>query len=339
MSDLTALNTLSVQSEARELYTVTTNRDLETVREKARSGPVVVLGGGSNVILADRVDLPVILVRNRGVRAETRKGRVEVTAAAGENWHGLVRWCLGRGLSGIENLALIPGSVGAAPVQNIGAYGVELDTRFVALQALELASGRLVHMSRAECGFGYRTSLFKSRPGRFLIVEVTLSLDSTPGRLVTDYPDVATELARMGRARVAPVDVAEAVIRIRRRKLPDPRRVPNAGSFFKNPVVDRKTAERLVGLIDDLKTYPAADGIKLAAAQLIDRCRRDDTGNLQPWARGDTPVRIWHRQALVLTNPGRRPASEVLATADAIREAVAARFGVRLDLEPDTVGC
>lgn len=339
MADLTALNTLSVRSEARELHTLSSLRDLPAVTVSAREGPVVVLGGGSNVVLAERLDCPVFLIRNRGIRAETRGARIEVTAAAGESWHGLVRWCLGRGLSGIENLALIPGSVGAAPVQNIGAYGVELDARFVALRALEVASGRLMTLTRAECGFGYRTSAFKSEPGRFVIAEVTLSLDETPGSPVTGYPDVAVELEAMGRRRPRPVDVAEAVIRIRRRKLPDPRRTPNAGSFFKNPVVDGATAIRLSALIPELRTFPAADGVKLAAAQLIDRCRRGASGAVPFWASADAPVRVWHRQPLVLTNPGQRPAAEVLAVAEAIRGAVADRFGVRLELEPDIIGC
>jgi len=339
VSDLTGLNTLSVSAEARELHTITSLKDLQKVTDRAGDGPVVILGGGSNVVLAAHVDRPVFLIRNRGIRAEIHGGRVEVTASAGESWHGLVRWCLGRGLSGIENLALIPGSVGAAPVQNIGAYGVELDSRLVALCALEVASGRLLRMTPADCGFGYRTSLFKTHPGRFVIAEITLALDQTPAQVNTSYPDVAIELERMGRSQVRPVDVAEAVIRVRRRKLPDPRRVPNAGSFFKNPVVDTDLARRLAAQVGDLKTYPAAGGVKLAAAQLIDHCRRDASGVIAPWARRDAPVRVWDRQPLVLTNPGRRPASEVLEIAGAIRASVDARFGIRLELEPDTIGC
>ncbi|MGE0623065.1 MAG: UDP-N-acetylmuramate dehydrogenase [Pseudomonadales bacterium] len=338
-TDLTRLNTLAVGSEAAVVHTIGSVDDFGAVADSARQGPVVVLGGGSNVVLGAHIDCPVFLIRNRGIGAERRNGLVEVTAAAGENWHGLVRWCLGRGLSGLENLALIPGSVGAAPVQNIGAYGVELDTRLLGLQALEVGSGRLRRMSPAECQFGYRTSLFKTEPGRFVIAEVTLALDPVPVSVITSYPDVAEELERMGRVNVRPVDVAEAVIRIRRRKLPDPRRIPNAGSFFKNPVVDEETAARLSAKIADLKTYPAPDGVKLAAAQLIDRCRHDETGELAPWANAEAAVRIWHRQPLVLTNPGRRPASEVLAVAATIRASVAARFGVRLELEPDTIGC
>jgi UDP-N-acetylmuramate dehydrogenase len=339
MADLTRLNTLSVGSAARELHTITTIDDLQTVTQRAAEGPVVILGGGSNVVLAAHVDRPVFLIRNRGIHALARGGRVEVTASAGESWHGLVRWCLGRGLSGIENLALIPGSVGAAPVQNIGAYGIELDARLVALRALEVATGRLLRMTPTECGFGYRTSLFKTRPGTFVIAEITLALDPSPDAVNTSYPDVAVELERMGRSRVRPVDVAEAVIRVRRRKLPDPRRVPNAGSFFKNPVVDAELAARLTAQVGDLKTYPAAGGVKLAAAQLIDRCRRDAAGVIAPWARREAPVRVWDRQPLVLTNPGKRPASEVLEVAEAIRASVDARFGVRLELEPDTIGC
>jgi UDP-N-acetylmuramate dehydrogenase len=254
-----------------------------------------------------------------------------VAVAAGERWHDLVRWSLARGLAGLENLALIPGSVGAAPVQNIGAYGVELGDLVQQVEALELPTGRLVRLSADDCGFAYRDSLFKREPGRFVISEVTLLLGTPDHEPVIDYPDVALELDRMGIARPGPQAVAEAVIRVRRRKLPDPRFVPNAGSFFKNPVVDRETFAALEASHGPLRSYPAEPGRKLAAAQLIERCgfKADEDG----------AVRVWQRQPLVLTNPGRRPASEVLAYAERIRSAVAATFGVRLEFEPDRFGC
>ncbi|HEY5645069.1 MAG TPA: UDP-N-acetylmuramate dehydrogenase [Pseudomonadales bacterium] len=339
MFDLSRLNTLAVQSRARELHVVTAEQDLALITDRARRGPIVILGGGSNVVLGEELATPVFVMRNRGIRCEHRRGRAEVTVAAGENWHGLVRWSLGRGLFGLENLALIPGSVGAAPVQNIGAYGTELDARFVWLNALEVGTGRVLRLTREECGFGYRSSIFKSQPGNFVILEVTLTLHASPGPVVDDYPEVGVELARMGRLRPGPIDVAEAVCRIRRRKLPDPRRVPNVGSFFKNPVVDEKTLARLAAAIPDLKVYPAATGRKVAAAQLIDLCRTSPAGVLEGWAVASAPVCVWRRQPLVLTNPGRRPAIEVLGVAEQIRAAVLARFGVRLELEPDTFGC
>jgi UDP-N-acetylmuramate dehydrogenase len=325
---LNALNTLAVPARAREVLCITRVAELEALSPRLREGRALVLGGGSNVLLAERIEQTICLIRLRGVRAVEANGHLEVTAAAGENWHGLVRWSLGQGLAGLENLALIPGSVGAAPVQNIGAYGVELDSLFVRLTALDTRRGRLVTIERQDCGFGYRTSRFK-HDRRYVITDVTLSLSrNAPVR--TDYADVAEELERLGRRSPRPVDVAEAVVRIRRRKLPDPRRVPNAGSFFKNPVVDEGTWRRLRESYPGLKHYAAPDGVKLAAAQLI------DLSGFQPTPAA--PVSVWPRQSLVVINPGRRPIGEVLAFAEQLRGAVRARFGVRLEIEPDAIG-
>jgi UDP-N-acetylmuramate dehydrogenase len=328
---LDGLNTLGVPSAARSLHVLRSVDDLAGLDRVAREEGLVVLGGGSNVVLGEWLETPVCLVRIRGIEARESGDRVEVTAAAGESWHGLVRWTLGRGYSGLENLALIPGSVGAAPVQNIGAYGVELDERFVALTAFDLEAGEVVRFDPKDCAFGYRTSLFKTAPGRFLILSVSLSLDNAGSAVVTEYEDVRVELERMGRPRPRPIDVAEAVIRVRRRKLPDPRFVPNAGSFFKNPVVSTAEFERLGAAHGALKGRPDANGVKLAAAELIDRCgfKADTT----------SPVRVWPRQPLVLINPERRPAREVLARADAIRRRVREAFGIRLETEPDTFAC
>ena len=328
---LAHLNTLGVTSRAREVHVVRSTQDLEDLAPLARDSGLLVLGGGSNVILGDWLEESVWLMRNRGVSVETLGRTAEVTVAAGENWHNLVRWSLARGYAGLENLALIPGSAGGAPVQNIGAYGVELDSRFVRLSALDIEAGRMVSLDRSACQFGYRSSMFKSHPGRYVIGEVTLALDTRPVEVVTDYADVATELNRMGVDDPVPVQVAEAVIRVRRRKLPDPRFVPNAGSFFKNPVIPGSEFDRLCKRHGTLSGRADGDGIKLAAAELIDRCGfKEDTA---------APVRVWQRQPLVLTNPERRPAAEVLAYADRIRGAVESRFGVRLELEPDTFGC
>ncbi len=343
MTSLGSLNTLGIPAEASEVHLIHNLASLQDVtgRLRARGEKPLILGGGSNVVLADRIERPVCVLRMRGVHARVAKEAVEVTAAAGENWHDLVRWTLGQGLGGLENLALIPGSVGAAPVQNIGAYGVELASRFVAVDVLDLDTGRILRMGRDEVQFGYRTSVFKEQPGRFVITALSLHLRSAPTGIDVAYADVAEEIERMGRANSSfstrPVDVAEAVIRIRRRKLPDPRRVPNAGSFFKNPVVPMQTFQSLEGQHDGLKSYPDPAGVKLAAAQLIDRCATAD--DWPPfWAQPGSPVRVWDRQALVLTNPGRRSAIEVLRVATAIQDAVETRFGIRLQMEPDVLG-
>ncbi len=343
MTALDALNTLGVPSTARALHRIESSSHLlEFWREgQAQGWQPRLLGGGSNVVLAEEISSPLCLMRIRGIRATAKPDGVHVRAAAGENWHGLVRWTLGRGLSGLENLALIPGSVGAAPVQNIGAYGVELAERFVAAELLDLVTGEVQQMGSAEMAFGYRSSLMKRTPDRFAVLSLTLRLDGSPHGVNTSYPDIREELARMGRSKLPnPLDVAEAVVRVRRRKLPDPRKVPNAGSFFKNPVVTADEFSALAAGLQPgestLKQYPDTDGIKLAAAQLIEACMNRH-GARPAWAAAGAPVRVWERQPLVLTNPGRRPASEVLAVAGQIRDAVQARFGVRLEMEPDLI--
>ena len=339
MISLASKNTLAVPAVAETLHRIeTTAQMMQIWRDGQDQGWLPrLLGGGSNVVLADEISRPICLMRMRGIEAKPTAAGIHVRAMAGENWHGLVRWCLGRGLYGLENLALIPGSVGAAPVQNIGAYGVELSERFVSVSVLDLSTGAVREMNTSEMAFGYRTSLLKGAPDAFVVLSLTLQLDETAGNQVTSYPDIVEELDRMGRSELpSPASLAEAVIRVRRRKLPDPRLIPNAGSFFKNPVVTSQVLDELRRSHPALKHYQDANGVKLAAAQLIEACM-NRYGIRPAWASPDAPVRVWERQPLVLTNPGRRSSAEVLEVAAQIQNAVEARFGVRLQLEPDLI--
>lgn len=340
---LEAHNTLRLPATAASLVTIRRESTLYELVAARRTPPpdadqpagrrtLTVLGGGSNVVLLERVDGVVCLMRTRGFRQDVAApGAVEVTAAAGERWHDLVRYSLGQGLCGLENLALIPGSVGAAPIQNIGAYGCELAEHFVRLRALDTRSGRVRTMDGEACRFGYRDSLFKSMAGAHLVVlDVTLRLHRrhTP---VTGYPDLARELARIGSPRPTAVQVAEAVVRVRRRKLPDPRRVGNAGSFFKNPLVPEHLAAALARTLPALSVRPAGAGqVKLSAAQLIDAC------GWKGRRLGD--VEVWARQPLVLCNVGRATGRDVLAMGENIRHDVRQRFGVDLEREPQIIG-
>ncbi len=252
-----------------------------------------------------------------------------VTAAAGESWHALVRRTLGAGFAGLENLALIPGSVGAAPIQNIGAYGVELAGRLDSLRVFDRLSGTVEQFGPEDCRFGYRTSIFKAEPDRYAVLAVTLRL-GRHGQLVLDYPDLGRELHRQGWWDPNPRQVAEAIMGIRQRKLPDPRRWGNIGSFFQNPIVTPVRADHLAHSIPGLVRHIADDGIKLSAAQLIDQCG---------WkGRRSGPVGVWYRQPLVLVNRGGASAEDFLAVARTIRVAVLRRFGVPLQLEPTVVG-
>ncbi len=304
---------------------------MAAVRDPRVTGlPRLVLGGGSNVVLTGDFAGLVLLVALRGrqvVREDDDAWYVQ--AAAGESWHDFVAWTLSEGLPGLENLALIPGTVGAAPIQNIGAYGLEMCERFASLRAVELATGEAVELDAAACRFGYRDSFFK-REGRdrFVITSVTFRLPKvwTPR---AGYADLARELAASGCADAPPTAQAifDAVVAVRRAKLPDPLELGNAGSFFKNPVIEASQFEALKMREPELVSYAQADGrVKLAAGWLIDRCG---------WkGRAMGAAAVHERQALVLVNRGGASGAEVLALAKAIQHDVLTRFGVALEAEP-----
>jgi UDP-N-acetylmuramate dehydrogenase len=329
-ADLTALNTFGLAATARAYVRVTSLAQLGSLSALAqRYSRVFVLGGGSNVVLPSTVDGLVVHMGIPGIRLlEARPDAWIVEAGGGEGWHGFVETCLRQGWDGLENLALIPGTVGAAPVQNIGAYGVELDQRFLGLTAWDIARGASVDMSAADCRFAYRDSRFKhDEPDRWLIVAVRFALPR-PWRPVLEYPDLQRHAALAGGAEgVSARAIFDAVCAIRRQKLPDPARVGNAGSFFKNPIVDTGRHAALKQRYPDLVSYPQADGrYKLAAGWLIDQCG---------W-KGRTlgAAGVHDRQALVLVNRGGARAADILALADAIGADVRARFGVDLEREP-----
>lgn len=332
--DLTSLNTLGLHSHAQELLRYQSPEQLPELSSVAsRYSSVFVLGGGSNVVLAPTLACLVIKVESRGISIyEQTDSQLIVEAHAGEVWHDFVSTCVDRGWAGLENLALIPGTVGAAPVQNIGAYGVELDQRFHSLVAWDLHKGQAVEMNAADCGFSYRNSFFKqAEPGRWLIVKVRFALPRQ-WQPVLGYPDLQRHpvLEKAGALATAR-QVFDAVCEIRRQKLPDPAVLGNAGSFFKNPIV---TADVLAAIREshpDAVAYPQSGGLyKLAAGWLIDRAG---------WkGRRMGPVGVHDRQALVLVNHGGATAHDIKVLADAIRADVVERFGVDLEQEPVAVG-
>jgi UDP-N-acetylmuramate dehydrogenase len=295
--------------------------------------PRLVIGGGSNLLLTRDFDGLAIKVEVPGLRELGEAGDAWlVEVGAGENWHATVERLVTMGRPGLENLALIPGSCGAAPVQNIGAYGLELAQRFHSLAAWDFASQRLVRMTAAECAFGYRDSLFKhGLADRRLILSVTLALPKR-WRPVEGYADLARELEerelkeRDG-ARPDARAIFDAVVAIRRRKLPDPAVIGNAGSFFKNPVVSREEHQALIARYPSLVGYPQpGGGVKLAAGWLIEAV------GLKGATRGRAGV--YEKQALVLVNRGGATGAEILAMAREVQDKVAEAFGVRLESEP-----
>jgi len=328
--DLSAFNTLGLPCLATRAVHLTSPAQLPALSRLAAAAPSLrVLGGGSNVVLPRVLDDLVVRVGVPGIRLlEARADAWIVEAGAGVSWHGLVSACLEQGWDGLENLALIPGTVGAAPVQNIGAYGVELKDRFLGLSAWDVRRGEMVNMDASACRFAYRDSRFKQEaPGRWLIVSVRLALPR-PWQPVLDYPDLRRHDALAhGAAGVTARQIYEAVCAIRRAKLPDPAVQGNAGSFFKNPLVGAATYQALAARFPGLVGYAQPDGrYKLAAAWLIEQCG---------W-KGQSlgPVGMHARQALVLVNHGGASAADVLALAAAVQASVAERYGVQLEPEP-----
>lgn len=290
-----------------------------------------VLGAGSNLVLTGDFDglLLHMAIGGRRLFAEDVDAWY-VQAGAGENWHAFVEWTLARGWPGLENLALIPGTVGAAPIQNIGAYGLEIAEHFAWLDAVDLATGQTVRLDRDACRFAYRDSVFKQQgwhlDARLVITGVTFRLPKT-WRSRIAYPALAAELEARAIARANARQIADAVIAIRRRRLPDPASIPNAGSFFHNPLVEAPVAARLAADYPELPRYPQADGgVKLAAGWLIEHCgwKGRDLGRAGMYAQ----------QALILVNRGGAQPDDVIALAQAVQAAVRARFGVELTPEP-----
>lgn len=323
-------NTFGIRAKARAYIEVTSAGTLLEIRRDASLSrlPRLVLGGGSNILLSGDFPGLVLHMCLKGIDILGQDAQATyVRAAAGESWHGLVCRTLEHGLGGLENLSLIPGSVGAAPIQNIGAYGVELKDCFHELTAFDFETGNIFTLNRNECDFGYRDSVFKHRlAGRAAILDVTFALPRQ-WRPNLNYAELEQELASRGITEPTAGDISDAVIGIRTRKLPDPAVIGNAGSFFKNPVVSPAQREHLLAMHPKLVSYAQPDGsFKLAAGWLIDQCgwkgrRVGDAG-------------VYEKQALVLVNHGGASGRELQDLARAIQADVMARFGVELEPEP-----
>jgi UDP-N-acetylmuramate dehydrogenase len=327
-------NTLRLPARADRVMQVDSVEALPKITAALGQAPRCILGAGSNVVLHAPLAATVLLSRIMG-RSITKDGRL--TAGAGEDWHELVMWSLDQGFAGLENLALIPGTTGAAPVQNIGAYGVELCDRITTVTAWDFQDKKLVRLDASDCGFSYRHSIFRDpaiqgpwNQPRYLITEIEFQLCPLANAQVEiNYADLKTTFAHRSLPPSAQ-EVADAVIAIRRRKLPDPKDIGNVGSFFKNPMVSQLQAKHLSLLHPDLPQYPVDashhDQCKISAAWLIERC------GFKGARRGDVGVHEGH--ALVLVNHGGGTGREILALAHEIQQAVVAKFGIFLEPEP-----
>ena len=334
---LRAYNTFGLPAIAHTLVRVTSDADVRRVVDHPELGRAkkLILGAGSNLILSRDPDCAVVKVEIMGKRLVSQDDdSIVIETGAGETWHEVVAWSLQQGWPGLENLALIPGTVGAAPVQNIGAYGIELKDRFHSLDAVDLVTGRGVTLDAKACRFGYRDSVFKHSgfgglAGKSLITRVRMRLPRrwTP---VLGYLDLERKVAETGNTSPNAHTVFDWVCTIRRNKLPDPREIGNVGSFFKNPVVSAEQCRDIIARDPHIVHYPLADGsYKLAAGWLIDACG---------W-KGKSIGRaaVYDKQALVLVNRGCASGAEVLMLARAIQESVYGRFGIRLEPEPVVV--
>ncbi|MFG0409657.1 UDP-N-acetylmuramate dehydrogenase [Pseudomonas sp. NY5710] len=323
-------NTFGIDVKARYFSQAHDDEQIRQALTQAhqRGLPVLVIGGGSNLLLTGDIDALVLHMASRGRRVLSDDGeRIVVEAEAGEPWHPFVQWTLAQGYCGLENLSLIPGTVGAAPMQNVGAYGVEIKDVFVGLTALDRETGELRDFDLAECAFGYRDSLFKRNPGRWLILRVRFALSRTL-QAHLDYGPVRQRLAQQGVATPTAQAISDAICSIRREKLPAPAELGNAGSFFKNPVVSTQLVERIRAQYPGVVAYPQADGqVKLAAGWLIEQA------GWKGYREGDAGV---HRlQSLVLVNYGQASGVQMHALARRIQADILERFGVELEMEPN----
>ena len=333
-ASLRALNTFHVDVRAERLLRLYDPAALPQALAlpAVAGGPLLVLGSGSNVLLADDVAGTVLVFGNDDIHIlEHRADHAIVRAGAGVNWHALVQWSLEQGLSGLENLALIPGTAGASPIQNIGAYGAQVGDFIHAVEAWDLHAGEWQRLEPADCGFGYRDSVFKQQPDRWLITAIELRLPLLHD-LRLAYAGITEELAAMGVDQPAAVDVANAVINIRRRKLPDPDVLGNAGSFFKNPVLPLDQVDVLLQQHPTLPVFPAdaPELRKISAAWLIQAC------GWKGVREGDAGVSPDH--ALVLVNHGNASGADLLALARRISASVLETFGVPIEPEPRLIG-
>jgi UDP-N-acetylmuramate dehydrogenase len=329
--DLKKYNTFGLSATAKYFSVFSSISELKGLLESNKDLPLLVLGGGSNVLLTQDVEGLVLKNELKGITIEDIDDtEVYVSAQAGENWHDLVLFCLENNLAGIENLSLIPGSVGAAPMQNIGAYGVEIKDVFVDLEALNVASSEMKVFTHEDCKFGYRESVFKrALKGEYIICSVRLKL-SRKVLVNTSYGAITDRLKEMQVTNPSIKDVSDAVIHIRQSKLPDPKEIGNSGSFFKNPVVNRQKFEELKSKFPGIANYPIdQNNVKIAAGWLIDQAgwKGKTIGNYG----------VHKNQALVLVNYGNAKGIDIYQLSEEILASIKEIYGIELEREVNVV--
>jgi len=325
-------NTFGIDVKARFFVEITGLVQLQKALELKAYPKKFIISGGSNMLLTKNIDALVMHINLKGITiVEEDENSVEVKVMAGENWHELVIWSLEQGYGGLENLSLIPGNVGTAPIQNIGAYGVELKDVFVSCAAMEVKNGELVGFDNEACQFGYRDSIFKNEAkDKYIITSVVLKLSKKDHVLHTGYGSIENELKNNGIVHPTIEDISDAVIAIRRSKLPDPKEIGNSGSFFKNPIVSKKAFDKFSKKHPEAPFYEMDDNqYKIPAGWLIEQC------GLKGKRFGDAGVH--DKQALVLVNHGNASGKEILELAEKIQEAVYKTFKIKIQSEVNII--
>lgn len=324
-------NTFGIEARAKKFASVDSIEQLCSIVDKHKD--LFVLSGGSNILLTRDIEKPVVHIQLKGIQVISDKDsdRVLVKAQSGENWHEFVIWCIDHDLGGLENLSLIPGQVGTSPMQNIGAYGVEIKDVFLELEALEIETGKFVTFSGEDCRFGYRESVFKNElKGKFIILNVTFSLTRRNHKLVMDYGAIRSELKKRGIEEPGIEDISNVVIAIRQSKLPDPEELGNSGSFFKNPVIPKRQLESLQVSHPEIPFYKIdSDYAKVPAGWLVEQ------SGFKGKRYGDAGVHA--KQALVLVNHGEATGTDILKLSKRIQAEVLNRFGIELHTEVNII--
>ena len=319
-------NTFGIDVMSSLFIEVFSEEELREVLQKYTE--IFVLGGGSNMLLTQNIAIPVVKISLKGITIEKQDDDfVWITAQAGENWHQFVTYCITQGYGGLENLSLIPGNVGTTPIQNIGAYGVEIQDVMETCQAINIHNLQKKIFTNKECKFAYRESVFKNEEkGNYIIISVTFRLTKRNHILHTEYGDIQKIISEKGIENPTPKDVSNAVIYIRKNKLPDPKKLGNSGSFFKNPIIKSTDYNLLVQKYPKMPHYPIdSDFVKIPAGWLIDTC------GLKGYRKGDAGVH--QQQALVLVNYGTATGNDILQLAYFVQETIFQRFGILLEFE------
>jgi len=320
-------NTFGIDVKASHFCSIENEDDLVTLL-KQNNLPIFIISGGSNMLLTKDIDALVIHMNTKGIQIKKEDTSTLVTARAGENWHEFVQYCISKDLGGLENLSLIPGCVGSAPIQNIGAYGVELKDTFLSCKALNLETFQFESFTNQDCQFGYRDSIFKNKvKGKYIITEVTFKLSNQNHQLITSYGAILSELEINKIEKPTIKDVANAVIVIRQSKLPDPKVLGNSGSFFKNPIILKETYQKLKEKFAELPSYSVnEEQVKVPAGWLIDKA------GLKGFEKGNAAVHT--KQALVLVNKtGNATGNEIWQLAQYIQQKVFEKYAIKLEPE------